>query len=283
MRPNRSGAWRPPRRIAIALGLVLLGLAGAAVAATTLRGGSPRSHLSAPRGFTTRLDGASSVKLSWHKPSSGTVDGYRVFRDGRKIATVGRTDYVDRGLSSLTRYVYSVRAFHGGKVGPISADAAVRTPDPPTTVESPYPPTDVFAKAGKGSALVRWHKPESNGGKPITSYIVTAYVSGTAKRSATVGNVTSTTIDQLVNGTKYTFKVAAKNTVGTGEQSAASNPVKPQAKSGGGGGSTGPTGPTGGGPTGPSGGGPTGPTGGDGCVNHRRSFYRGNRLVVVPC
>jgi len=225
MRPNRS-AWRPPRRIAVASGLILLGLIGAAVAATTLRGGST-PHLSAPRGFSSRLDGASAVRLSWHKPSSGAVDGYRVFRDGQKIAIVERTGYVDRGLSSLTRYVYSVRAFHGGKVGPSSARAAVRTPDPTANVESPYPPPRVFAKAGKGSALVRWQKPESNGGKPITNYIVTAYVSGIAKRSATVGNVTSTTIDQLVNGKKYTFKVAAKNAVGTGVQSAASNPVRP--------------------------------------------------------
>jgi hypothetical protein len=218
------------------------------------------------------------VKLSWHKPSSGAVDGYRVFRDGQQIATGGRTVYVDRGLSPLTRYLYSVRAFHGVELGPISR-VAVRTPDPTTRGERPYPPADVFARAGRGSALVKWHKPESNGGKPITNYIVTVYVSGTAKRSATVGNVTSKTIDQLVNGTKYTFKVAAKNTVGTGEQSAASNPVKPQAKSGGGGGSTGPTGA---GPTSPTGGSHPDPQPTD-CVNHHRSFYRGNRLVVVRC
>jgi hypothetical protein len=226
MRPNRSGAWRPPRRVAVALGLVLLGLAGAAVAAATLRGGSARP-LSAPTGLTSRLDGASSVKLSWHKPSSGAVDGYRVFRDGQQIATGGRTVYVDRGLSPLTRYLYSVRAFHGDEVGPISVRAAVRTPDPTPTVESPYPPTDVFAKAGKGSAFVRWRKPASNGGKPITNYIVISYGGAVGQRSTKVGNVTSTTIHRLMNGTNYRFKVTAVNAVGPSSPSAASPPVTP--------------------------------------------------------
>ena len=64
---------------------------------------------------------------------------------------------------------------------------------------------------------------------PIDQYVVTPFVNGVAQASTTVGNVTSATITGLTNGTSYTFKVAAKNTLGTGPQSAASNAVTPKA------------------------------------------------------
>ena len=57
--------------------------------------------------------------------------------------------------------------------------------------------------------------------------MVTPYIGTTAQSSTTVGNVTPTTITALSNGTSYTFRVAAINAVGTGNQSGDSNAVTP--------------------------------------------------------
>ena len=75
------------------------------------------------------------------------------------------------------------------------------------------------------SATVTWTAPASNGGDPITGYVITP----SSGSPVTVGNVTSDTITGLTNGTAYTFKVAAINAVGTGAASAASNSVTPAA------------------------------------------------------
>jgi hypothetical protein len=94
--------------------------------------------------------------------------------------------------------------------------------------DSPFPgaPTNVTAAAGNASANVSW-TPASDGGNPITNYIVTPYIGTIAQTATRVGNITSTIIGSLTNGTTYTFKVAAVNAFGTGPQSAVSNAVTP--------------------------------------------------------
>src|ERR1019366_3206525 len=75
------------------------------------------------------------------------------------------------------------------------------------------------------SATVTWTAPTSNGGSAITGYVITP----SSGSPVTVGNVLTSTVTGLTNGTAYTFKVAAINAVGTGPQSAASNSVTPTA------------------------------------------------------
>ena len=78
-------------------------------------------------------------------------------------------------------------------------------------------------------ATVTWSAPASNGGSAITGYVVTPYIGATAQSSTTVGNVATTPDHGLTNGTTYTFRVAAINAIGTGNQSANSNAVTPVA------------------------------------------------------
>ncbi len=101
---------------------------------------------------------------------------------------------------------------------------------PPT---APGAPIGVAAAAGSAQAQVSWSAPLSNGGSPITGYVVTPYTGSTAK-TPVVFNTTATTqtITGLTNGTAYTFKVAARNAIGTGAQSSASSPVTPVAAAG---------------------------------------------------
>ena len=106
-------------------------------------------------------------------------------------------------------------------------DVAVTGSQPVQT--APAAPTGVSATAGDGSATVSWTAP-SDGGSAITSYTLTPYVGTTAQASKVVSGsppVTSTTVTGLTNGTSYTFRVSATNSVGTGPDSAASNAVTP--------------------------------------------------------
>ncbi len=95
----------------------------------------------------------------------------------------------------------------------------------PATV--PGAPTIGTATPGNAQATVTWSAPASNGGSAITGYVVTPYIGATAQTATTVGNVLTTPITGLTNGTTYTFRVAAINSVGTGSQSANSNAVTP--------------------------------------------------------
>ena len=100
-------------------------------------------------------------------------------------------------------------------------------PTPPSG--APSAPTAVSAAAAASKAQVTWTAPSSEGGGKITGYTVTPYVGTKAQTPVAVGaSTTSTTMTGLNNGTSYTFKVAATNSVGTSEQSSASAAVTPE-------------------------------------------------------
>jgi len=87
----------------------------------------------------------------------------------------------------------------------------------------PGPPTGVTATAGNASASVSFASPASDGGSPVTSYVV---VSNPGQIRAT-GTSSPIEIDGLVNGQAYTFTVAAQNSVGLSAPSDPSNSVTP--------------------------------------------------------
>jgi hypothetical protein len=70
--------------------------------------------------------------------------------------------------------------------------------------------------------------PASDGGSPITGYVVTPYI-GYFALSPTTFNSTATTqvVIGLTNGTTYRFRVRAINATGTGAYSKVTNPVTP--------------------------------------------------------
>ena len=91
----------------------------------------------------------------------------------------------------------------------------------------PGAPTNVVGQAGDGEATLFWDPPSSNGGSPVTSYVVTPYAGAAAQAPTTVDDVTSTRIVGLTNGTSYTFTVTAVNEFGAGPPSLPSAAVVP--------------------------------------------------------
>jgi len=128
------------------------------------------------------------------------------------------------GLTNGTTYRFRVAAINAVGTGAQSTASNAVTPAP----IPPDAPVMGFAVAGDGSATVSWTAPGSDGGAPVTGYVVTPYVGAVAQPSTTFNSTaTIQTVTGLTNATTYTFKVAAKNSAGTGAQSAASNAVTP--------------------------------------------------------
>lgn len=90
----------------------------------------------------------------------------------------------------------------------------------------PAPPTNVIATAGNASALVNWTPPA----QPVKTYTVTPFIDTTPRPSVTVNElIPFALVTGLINGTTYTFKVKATNTLGTSADSLPSNAVTPGA------------------------------------------------------
>jgi neurocan core protein len=88
----------------------------------------------------------------------------------------------------------------------------------------PSAPRSVRMTPGNTTVTVRWHLPADTGGRPITQYEVIPYLDNLAL-GINVFNSTKTSqmIFGLKNGRSYTFKVAAKNSVGWSRLSARSD------------------------------------------------------------
>ncbi len=212
------------------------------VAATNTSGtgtASAESNVVTPAtvpGAPTNVDataGNASATLTWDAPASdggSPVTGYTITpfigTNAQTPVDVGDvlTDVVV-GLTNGTAYTFTVTATNA--VGSGSPSAASNSVTPTNAVIPPGPPTDVVATSGDASASLTWAAPASDGGSPVTGYIITPFIGSTAQTPVDVGDVLTDVVTGLTNGTAYTFTVAATNTAGTGTASTASNAVTP--------------------------------------------------------
>ena len=179
-------------------------------------------------------DAAASV--SWTAPAhsgSSAITSYtlRVFSGGIQVGSdiLTGTTATTRDVTSLTNgtaYTFKVAATNGSGTGDFSAASAPVTPSAATAPGAPAAPT---ATPGDSSAQVAWSGPADNGGAAITSYTLQVLSGGIQVGTDIVTGTTATTrqVTGLTNGTAYTLKVAATNSVGTGGFSPESAAVTP--------------------------------------------------------
>ena len=171
--------------------------------------------------------GDQSASLSWAAPSStggSPVTAYNIAinpsSSTAQIAVNGTSATVT-ALTNGTAYTFTVAAVNAVGTGPRSLPSSPVTPMA-AAPNVPTAPGSVTATPGIASANLSWTAPSSDGGSPITGYLVTTFPA-TASAVVTVTGTTAS-VAGLANGATYTFSVAASNVNGTGP-AALSGPV----------------------------------------------------------
>ena len=190
----------------------------------------------APTGLrvtSNALGGSNELLLTWTAPASNggsPITGYRIERRSRTsdwkihVSSTGSgacttCTYTDRGLSPNTTWFYRVRALNAqGQGGASNVDDAT------TLAAPPGPPQNVRARGtGPDSILLAWDAPEDVGGARVTGYAIQRIGpndnSWITHRTNTGTTATTFTDTGLQPATRYRYKVAAINRVGTGQWS----------------------------------------------------------------
>ena len=184
-----------------------------------------------PRRTTNTIGGVSQFNyFSEGEPNDSSNEDFVEFGFGAD--GVGSSWNDCREGCSRTKFVIEYGEDGDSSIKQASATFIVGAPTAPAQV------TGASAAAGNGRVVVSWSAPDS-GGSAITDYVIEQLDSdGSTWNTLTDGVSASTsfTVTGLSNGTSYSFRVSAKNTVGTGTVSStvSATPVVP-APSGGGG------------------------------------------------
>src|SRR5207249_3207565 len=127
------------------------------------------------------------------------------------------TTYTDATVTNGVTYYYKVSATNAIGEGPKSNEASA-TPSAPAT--PPGAPQGLSATPGDTTVSLTWSPPTSNGGSPITNYLI---YRGTTSEGETLVQtlpvVLAYTDSGLTNGQPYFYEVTAKNGVGQGPRS----------------------------------------------------------------
>lgn len=154
------------------------------------------------------------------------ITGYIVYSGGKEVGDGSSRPITVTGLTNGKAYTFTVVATNVVGTGPASAASKAVTPATP-----PGSPAIESVTAGNGQATVAFTAPKSNGGSPITSYIVKSVVPAGVTFTRTGSATTPIIVTGLDNGTAYTFTVTAANAMGQGDASGTSDPaVTPIAK-----------------------------------------------------
>ncbi len=184
---------------------------------------------SAPTAITV-APSSGSLSIAFTAGAAGTspITNYKYSLDGgatwltRSPAST-LSPIIVSGLTNGSTYSVAIRAIS------TAGDGIASTLVNATIPSAPSAPLLVTALASANrSARVTWTQ-GINGGSPITSHVVTAYLNGatTVAKSVTItgATTTATTVTGLISGGTYTFKVQAINAYGRSPVSLASNSI----------------------------------------------------------
>jgi subtilisin family serine protease len=190
----------------------------------------------APCCITEMLVGPQYVALRWGAPTfdgGSTVTNYVIeytINDGVSWTTWSEPtgNGINRTITGLTDGVphkFRISARNAIGTGPPSEVSDAYTPLTPTT---PGRPLNAVATANTGQVGLDWDTPTSDGGAPITDYLI-EYSSNSGSTWTTyvdtVSTATIATIRSLPVGISVLFRVSAINSRGTGAASLNSNSI----------------------------------------------------------
>jgi len=125
-------------------------------------------------------------------------------------------DDVETALCSTATKIQNGRYDGCGRVDALAAVNSVSAT--PIAPSAPGKPTSLLATAGDSQVSLSWTAPTSNGGSPITDYIIQYRQNGSTGWNTFddgIGTLTSATVTTLTNEVLYDFQVLAKNNAGT--------------------------------------------------------------------
>ena len=202
------------------------------VVSAVVRPGVP----TAPCCITEVLIGPQYVALRWGAPASdggSTVTNYVVeytIDDGVSWTTWSEptgngTNRTITGLTDGVPHKFRISARNAVATGPPSDVSDAYTPLTPT---APGRPLNAVATANTGQVGLDWDTPATDGGAPITDYLI-EYSSNAGSTWTTyvdtVSTATIATIRTLPVGISVIFRVSAINSRGTGAASLNSNSI----------------------------------------------------------
>ena len=115
-------------------------------------------------GLTVSEISATSIHIVWEQSSDNVrVTGYEVYRNGEKLVTTGRTEFIDGLLEPNTAYTYQVYAFDESRNYSAASDKInLKTL---ADTDSPETPHNVKIKSVTGSSLtLSWSASKDNVG-----------------------------------------------------------------------------------------------------------------------
>lgn len=218
-----------------AINIAGAGVSTTPISATPFLPGTP----AAPTNVTAVRVGYRDLRISWIAPvSNGTRpitnyslqlsndNGLTWFDVTKPVST--QTSFTTNIVSLIQpSFIWRARvaAINIDGLGQFSQASSQATMD-----WVPEPPTNLTATAGDRSATLSWTAGPNNG-QPIIGYRIFAALNGSLAFSTLVDNTNSSattfTVNNLSNGTRYVFRVAAINSLGVSDRSASSNSVTP--------------------------------------------------------
>ncbi len=181
-----------------------------------------------PRGLTAQAKGTTAIELNWSAPSSSgsaPVTSYRI--EVSRTGTGGwleleddarGTEYTHTSLDPGTTRHYRVAARNRAGLSDWSSVAQATT-----DLTTPGVPIGLTAMPGTDRILLTWSRPATDGGSPITGYLIetSSSVSGPwiIHLASTNSTATSYLHTGLAPGTSRFYRVAALNAQGHGAPS----------------------------------------------------------------
>ena len=163
-----------------------------------------------------------SVTLQWAIPEAdggSPIIGYKVLRgtaagEETLLGTTLETYYSDGAVTAGSTYYYVVKA--NNSVGDSVASEEVSM----AVVALPSAPLDLELETFPGEVLVSWSAPLSDGGLPITGYLLIRGSSPGATETIVplTSSMLSYTDEEVEGGKTYYYRVKAMNSLGVGPE-----------------------------------------------------------------